>query len=370
MKPTVSISDNERVVLDVVRRNEPVVRSAIAHQTPFTQPGVHRILESLVAQHLVTVGQAKANGPGKPSPELHLNRSRYFSLGIEVSTSAIDVCLVNTACEPTSQTRLVEPVSRRDPALAAVHQVALEMLAEQGRSAADLIGIGLGISGFFVNGTVNAPEPLEDWSLINLHDALARHFDAATWVTNSATTAAIGESLLGVGRTTDNFAYLAFNYGFGGGVIVNGRPHFGVNGNAMEISGLYTEDELPNRPALQYLIAELERHGRPIKSIEQLQEDFDPTWPGVESWVERTLPQLNLALRAILSTLDPDVIVLGGEIPEALADIFIERASLRGSSELRYGVAMPVPELVYSQAARIGPALGAATLPLKATIYP
>ena len=46
--PISIVSDNERLILDVIRRQEPIVRSLIHSQTPFTQPSVHRILDNLI----------------------------------------------------------------------------------------------------------------------------------------------------------------------------------------------------------------------------------------------------------------------------------------------------------------------------------
>ena len=40
-----------------------------------------------------------------------------------------------------------------------------------------------------------------------------------TWLENDGNSAAIGESLMGVGRRYNNFVYMYFATGFGGGVI-------------------------------------------------------------------------------------------------------------------------------------------------------
>ncbi|MEL7236752.1 MAG: ROK family transcriptional regulator, partial [Chloroflexota bacterium] len=82
------------------------------------------------------------------------------------------------------------------------------------------------------------------------------------------------------------------------------------------------------------------------------------------------LPQLNLAIWAIRGTFDPEVIVLGGEIPESLAQIFIERVSIYTDIKPRYGIHMPAPGIVFTEVPDANIALGAAITPLKAQFFP
>jgi len=363
------LSANDRAILNVVRRSEGLVRSGIAGKTHLTQPSVHRILDSLVQRGLIRVGEARASGPGKPSPEIHLDREHHFSLGISVNTDEATVCLANLAGEVVAVKNLPDPSDRtrilRDTATATD-----QMLAEVGRTSDDLIGVGLAIAGFFVaKGQLNAPEPLSEWSLVDLDHHLSEVFSCRTWVENNATTGAIGESFWGVGRRASHFAYFSFNYGFGGGAILDGQPYRGSHGNAMEISEVFDDVEMQDRPALSYLLEELRAENVEIASVAELRRHFDPDWPGVEAWIERIMPALSRAVRAVRSVLDPQVIVFGGEIPEVLAERLIERIEERPSDWYRYGAPPPTLELAFTEAPDVGPALGAALIPLTAQIF-
>ncbi len=68
MAAITNISDNERLLLDIIRRNEPITRSLIHSQTPFTQPSVHRILDNLIDKQLITVGEARVSRARKTQP--------------------------------------------------------------------------------------------------------------------------------------------------------------------------------------------------------------------------------------------------------------------------------------------------------------
>lgn len=372
MSTPFKISRNERLILDIVRRHEPILRSAIPAHSPFTQPSVFRIVNNLSEKRLLKVGKAEANGPGKPSPQILLDRSRYLSLGISVHTDTITICLANLAAEQVSESTITGRSRGRSYALDAIRTEVDKMLADEGARDEDLLGVCLGVPGYFLSGQVqlNAPEPLEDWSLVDLHAALRNYFgQIPTYVENNATTGAIGESLLGVGKWADTFAYLSIDYGFGGGVIIDGKPYTGANGNALEIGAMFTHDERSHRPALQFLIEILNSNGVAVSTVADLCEGFDPDWPGVDSWIDQSIPLLNRALWAISCVLDPEVIVFGGEIPQQLAEMLIERVTLHADPQGRYDQPLPTPQLRFTEAPRFGAALGAALLPLKARVF-
>lgn len=292
MAAITTISDNERLLLDIIRRNEPITRSLIHPLTPFTQPSVHRILNNLIDKQLITVGEARVSGPGKPSPEICLNRTSYYSVGILVNTDAITIYLANLACEPMSKISFEGQSHNRDYALQRIQQEVHTMLEGVGTTENNLAGICLSIAGSFTGekNQVNASLPLKEWSLVDLGALLSRYFQAPISVENNATAGAIGESLIGVGRWADTFVRLSFNYGFGGGVIIDGKPFYGAHGNALDISAIYDDDSMPKRPALELLIQHLNACGVNIQTVAELRTQFDPNWPGVAEWIEQTLP--------------------------------------------------------------------------------
>ncbi|SDW45400.1 ROK family protein [Roseicitreum antarcticum] len=110
---------------------------------------------------------------------------------------------------------------------------------------------------------------------------LSTHFGLPVWAENGVNTGAIGEQMLGVGHHVDNFAYLSFNHGFGGGIIMDWKLAHGAFGNAGELSGMFAPDEMPNRPALRSLLETLQGKGVSVRTIADLAEHFDPAWPGV-----------------------------------------------------------------------------------------
>jgi predicted NBD/HSP70 family sugar kinase len=362
------LTQSERNVLDAVRRSTPITRSALKDRVDLSQQSVHRIVEDLLTKGLLVAGKPIPNGRGQPSPSLALSDDLVFSAGISINTDCASIALINLSCEALEFVTLREAPRSRRATLRSLFDVLNRMLTRNSIEREKLVGLGVAVSGFFTpDGGFNAPEPLSDWSLIDIRSEIEDLFDLPIYVENNATTGAIGEKLLGVGRRVQTFGYLSFNYGFGAGLVLNGQPFFGAHRNAGELTLFMTPEEADNRPALRYLIDDLRAQGIAIDSVQDLRDRFDPDWPGVAAWIERILPQLNRTINAIAGLFDPEAIVFGGQIPSSLGRILIERASFL--SRHRYGVAPPQPELVLSESNSDPAAIGAAILPLDSAFF-
>lgn len=89
----------------------------------------------------------------------------------------------------------------------------------------------------------NAPEPLADWSLVDLQSELAALLRCRSGPRTIAQQARWAKPFWVLSLTYPTFGYLSFNYGFGAGVVVDGKPVFGSFRNAGEISRIYTTEE-------------------------------------------------------------------------------------------------------------------------------
>ncbi|CDZ42272.1 Hypothetical protein NGAL_HAMBI1146_50380 [Neorhizobium galegae bv. officinalis] len=104
-----------------------------------------------------------------------------------------------------------------------------------------------------------------------------------------------------------------------------------------------------------------------VFSITYLRRHFDPTWPGVEEWLNEVTPAYNRLINAIWAVYDPKAIVLGRQIPPALADLMI--GGTRLFSKPRYGVWRASPKLIVSDILPDAAAMGAAATPFILTFF-
>lgn len=359
------VTDNERQVLRVLQRNPGLSRAELTTRFDLRQQSLHRIVDQLAARGMVRLGPPRpAAGRGQPSPTLDLQADFAHSWGMALSTDNITLVLMDFAGQPVLQESHFLEGRTPGAVLDAMAGRMTALIAERQLDPAICLGVGFGIPGYWVDGTrFNAPEPLREWSLIELGPLLNARFERPVWVDNGANTAAVGEAMLGFGREVPTFAYISFNYGMGGGLIHDGDLWAGGNGNAGELSGMYTPEEFIQRPALQFLMQSLREQGIELASLAEMTERFDPAWPGVEEWIDRVMPAFNRVLAALWSVFDPQAIVLGGQVPPPLARMMIDRAVLHPT--MRYGVPRPAPQLVVSSLGPNASALGAAAYPLR-----
>ena len=358
---------SERQVLRAVWRNAGISRSEITSLVDLSQQSVHRIIDQLIERGLVALGPPKP-ARGQPSPTLKLDGRYAYTCGISLNTDIIGICLMDLSGRRLSDSHIALSSHTMADALTLV---AADMRAHQSRLGLDpdrLFGVGFAIAGYHVGGTrYNAPLPLHEWSLIELEPLLTDFFGKPVWVHNSANAGAIAEAMFGVGRHIKHFAYLSFNYGFGGGLIADGELFPGGHGNAAKFSGMFDDDEHQRRPALQFLMQRLKDNGIEIPSIEFMRRHFDKSWPGVSDWVAEVEPAYNRLINAISAIADPQAIVFGGQVPPALAQMLIDVTRIYGRP--RYGVPVPRAKLVISELRGDAPAHGAAVLPFRREFF-
>jgi predicted NBD/HSP70 family sugar kinase len=90
---------------------------------------------------------------------------------------------------------------------------------------------------------------------------------------------------------------------------------------------------------------------------------FDPEWPGVDEWIERSRDPLSLIASSIAALLDPEAIVLGGRLPPMLARKIIPSIEL--FDDARRQEPRALPRILLSQTQYDACAIGAAMLPLE-----
>ncbi|WP_336620699.1 ROK family protein [Sphingomonas sp. 2R-10] len=328
---------------------------------------ITRLVEPLLSRGLIAEAAPVAQGRGKPSTALHLIGSAAFSVGLSVMTDAVSLVLLDLAgtiaamhTERLEDTAIV-------PACRQIARLIDGAVAEAGWDRAALVGIGVGVTGYFIGdgARLNPPQLLDAWALVPLDTILADAFDARVWVDNDGNVAAIGEDMLGHGRTTRDFAYLYFSAGFGGGVVAAGRSLRGRHGNAGEFASILPTDW--PQPNLETLRRSFVETGLAFADIQAMLDAFDADHPAVGRWLDTVTPSLNLVASAISATLDPEMIVLGGRMPPALAQRIVERIAFTNPE--RRGFHRPAPRIVGSAMGGDATAIGAATLPLRAAFF-
>lgn len=230
---------NQRIVLDAIRRYAPISRAEIAQMTNLTRQTISNIVSDLISSNLVVEGQAqKRKTSGSRAIGLLLNPSGGYSVGIHLERTYLTGVLLDLS--GTVRERVTQRVDFPEPdvALTMIEKAARHLLDASEDERQKVVGVGVSLPGplFTDKQQFVYADNLPNWQGVPVQDALAARLKLPTVVENDATAAAVGERWYGAGKGYRNFFFIYLGVGLGGGVVINGQPYRGVQGNAGEFS--------------------------------------------------------------------------------------------------------------------------------------
>jgi predicted NBD/HSP70 family sugar kinase/DNA-binding XRE family transcriptional regulator len=359
-----TFSENERRLLDLVRQEVGLSRADLARRTGLTLQSIVRLTEGLLDRGFLKYGEKVIRGPGQPSAPLSLVRDAALTFGVSIMTDAMSVVLMDLTGEVRLERHVQVAADDRDGVIQRLRTLQGEMAVAADIDAGRIFGLGVATTGYFLGkGALNTPGSMNQWAGIDLETTLSEALDLPVWLENDGNAAAAGESLYGVGRRHRTFVYMYIAAGLGGGLVRDGVIWRGHRGNAGEFTGILPVPAREGRPTLTLLLSILRARGVALSGIDELVARFDPSWPGVEEWLEATSRALTAVLSAISAVEDPEVIVIGGRAPRALTRLICDRAQFYRTKLRDHERAFPA--VVPAETEHDAAALGAASLPLK-----
>lgn len=370
------LTDRERGFLALLRQEGPSSRAALIKLSGLSGPAVFRTTEDLAAKGFINIGPAIAAGRGQPSNEVRLNAFAAFSLGVSVTNDFAEVAMMDLTGRIIATEDITTPNMSLDLTLDAIEAF---LQAKVGMEYKDSVfaGIGLAVAGFFIGEgeKLNPVVPLDDWALVELGPIFEARFNVPVYVENIASAAAVGESLVGIGHKFKSFGYVNFAFGFGGGIILDGKLWRGKSGNAGEIGAILNPIGA-FFPSLESLRLEVNCHGGDINSIRQLLIELegpsDRFEEAVEVWIEKAATSIALLAYLINACVDVEALALGGRLPSILRERLARRASEvqeLSNPPVRRERSRPSIEIVPAQVSDRAAVVGGAALPLTKRIF-
>ena len=360
---------NEREILRAAFRSNSATQKSIVQQTGIPQQSASRLINALIGRSALTTQSRQSDGAqGNPGFLIRPNPEFAASFGVSIMSDAVSVCISGFGGRPVAVRHQAMDAMTIDAVLDALGSMQNSLLEETGISFERVLGIGIGIAGYFGDemDRVNTPYMLEEWAKIDVCDVITKRFSLPSWIENDASAAAAGEGIAGVGQTYSDFTYFYIAAGFGGGVISDGLLMRGAHGNAGELAEILPPNIYPH-PNLELLRRISAANGEPYASVSQLLERIDVASPSVEEWIFKVKDSLSLIASACAGVLDTQAIVIGGRIPDELAERLVPHIQIYAQN--RRSAPRPLPDLVVSQVKGDAVAVGAATLPIRALAF-
>lgn len=375
-------SYNRRVVLEAVRRHGPISRAEIARLTSLAAQTVSNIALELQRGGLIRSEGRRRIGRGQPPVELSINPEGGYTIGLQLDHRRLSGVLVNLAGEVRERSDAAIGRAAPDIALPCMAKTVETLLRRAGVAGDRVLGAGVVMPGPFDVDSLTSvgPTTLPGWRGVDPARLLSKAIGLPVLVENDATAAALGERLHGAARHLRTFFYLYVGVGIGAGLILDGQPYRGAWGNAGEFGHIIVASGgtqcfcgnagcLERYASLHSAFAAMRAAGHDVGTTEELAAMAAAGDPTMTGWIASAATHLRLALNAVENLLDPEAILIGGDLPETISQALIDRIEpLMPSVSARRG--RDWPRLIRATAGAEATALGAAALPIFDTMSP
>ncbi len=364
---------NRTAILELIRREGPTSRTFIGEKLKVSLPTVMRIVDNLIKENLVCDLTEKEWSGGRKRSLIKLNAREHLTIGLDMGGTKFYGAVTDLSGDILFEETMSRHSTKGEASYSLLLQLIGKLLELAKGTQRHIMGIGVGVPGvtFHDRGVVEWAPSLE-WRDFPLGERMTDHFHLPVIVDNDVNLSALGEVWFGVGREVDNLVLINIGTGIGAGVVIDGALYRGTHEMAGEIGYLlpgreYLQKEYPGFGALELLAAGTGIASRGKKAIgkknglennEQITaEDVFDAHRRREKWatkiIEETIDYLAIAIAAVITFFDPDVIALGGGVVRS-ADLLIEPIKQRLAGKVPH-----VPPITASTLGKRAAVLGA-----------
>ena len=319
---------NRRIALNFIRLYQPMSRADLARRSGLQRSTISSIIDQLIDEGWVTEGAIGRSPRGRRPRNLHLNVERAGILGVElrpdlttVGLAGIDARFMGQVQFPTAATpeRFVRDLAAATCELRRAHP---RVLCE---------GMGVSLPGRVDKDGNLVFAPNLGWEPVAITTMIEEAVGLPVNVENAANACALAERWFGRHpEQAKNILAVTVSEGVGVGLLLNGQLVHGANSMAGEFGHVSLADDGPacrcgrrgcweryasNSAALQYYAAI--GGASPSPRFEDLPRLADRGDVRAAETLDRMARYLGVGLSNLAVGLDPDVIVIVGEVTTA-----------------------------------------------------
>ncbi|MFP4548598.1 MAG: ROK family transcriptional regulator [Fidelibacterota bacterium] len=338
---------NEVRILNLIRYEGPISRIELSKKTGISKVAVSEIIHRLdEAGFILEIGKGTSTCRGGKRPTMiKINPKNGYVFGIEIHLKRASIALANLESKILSRKVIhYSKETQAEKGLAMVFNTMDEILDETSIEADDLVSIGIGIPGFsdYAEEDSYFSDTLKGYGHRLLGEKFVKRFNIPVTIENDVNAMTIGEQLLGAGRNESNFAYIWIGEALGSGVVVDNhliRGHFGSAGeigyfelghllaDKTKLPNLYSEEKFfGNVMSEEHLTETLQlklqwKTGEDKEKIgkmclAEIIDEYSTKYPIVHEVLDEYAHLLSILCTTLLKTIDPNLIIIGGNIIE------------------------------------------------------
>lgn len=326
--PGVLRAQNRQTTLNCIRRLGPTSRTQLTELTGLSAASVSGVTAELIAERLLverSVGEAGASGGRRPI-YLDIDYAAHYAVGLKLREDRIEAVLTDLSLKVVSH--LTATLERQEPGyvVGLIRSIVRRLTRRAKVKADDLMGIGIGLSGIVdAERGVAVHAPLLHWEEVPLAGLVMEATGLPTWIDNDVNSFAAAQRLFGHGKHAASFLTVAIGRGLGAALVVGGGLYRGRDGGAGEFGHNLIRPGgrrcscgragcLEAYTAAPALLAGFNL-GRPdpLTDIQALLGRAAAQDPAALEVLAEAGTTLGLHLSYLVNTLNPELIVIGGE---------------------------------------------------------
>ena len=348
--PAQSSPTSAGALLRLIREEVAVTRADLARVTGLARSTVAQRVDALLGQGLVYETGGSPSTGGRPPTVLTFNRDAGVVLVADLGATHARVAVSDLVGTPLAeQAADLDIAVGPEHALDWVEERFTELLAEIERPRDDVRGIGIGVPGpvAYDSGRPVSPPIMPGWDGFPIPDWFAGRYAARVLVDNDVNIMARGEHRMHWSET-EHLLLIKVGTGIGCGIVADGHIHRGARGAAGDIGHIRatSRDDVICRcgnvgcleavAGGQALAERLADAGADASHSRDVVRLVQGGHPGAIRMVRDAGRTLGEVLAGTVNFFNPAVIVIGGDIAEAHAQL------LAGVREGIFGRSLPL----------------------------
>lgn len=364
---------NQRAIYELVRNLGQASAAQIGAASGLSRPTVALALANLAASGLLRQNGRRTGGVGRAPRVFEPNPDAGHVLAVDVGRSWLRLAVANLAGEIMLRRDVRTRLRSAGGLVEQIAAAARALTADAGLQWERLTHKVVGTPGVFdpATGTIHLVPNLPGWQRRGVGHLLIERLGGNVTIHNDVNLAALGERAHGAGREARDFVYLSLGTGVGMGLVLGGQLRSGAHGTAGEVGFLpiflneappadwagatarRRRGELESIIGASALVDYAQRRGLSRSTVSGVFEAARGGDPTALEVVEQAAAQLARTIGAVISIVDPELVVLGGGIGRS-GDLLIPRIRKR----LAKLVPLTVPDIVPSSLGADAPVLG------------
>lgn len=319
---------NQGLVLELIKQQGPISRTAIAKRLNLALPTVMRIVDQLLNEGLIIAEGLGDSSGGRPPVLFNINPQSRYLIGVDVKRRLTVILADLMGNKLHREEALTESIAEPAGVIEQISEMVKGIIAKTGVDVEKIAGIGIGTPGMnSKSGSLIESSAFYGWHHVDIQGLLKGKFSFPVVVENVAKAGALGELWLGKGMGFSNFIYVFADFGVGSGIVVNGQLYRGMTGDAGEFGHTVVEivdgrqcycgnsgclEMYTSIPAILKEAEEvLGQSG--VKFQDLVEEAHSGSDPVIEIF-RRAGKYLGIGLANLINLYNPEAIILGGEI--------------------------------------------------------